>query len=257
MPALQRWSNIVAYILVVVVNSLAGSTTLIGGRNTAEVSNAFPTLVTPAGYTFAIWGIIYLLLGIFVVYQALPKFRDGKFHSRIGWFFVISCALNIVWIFAWQNEYLGVSVLLMLFLLASLIIIYLRLDIGRSDAGRNEKLAVQLPFSVYLGWISIATIANISAMLVSVNWDGFGISPETWALLIIVVATLLACLMAIMRRDIAYELVIIWAFLGIYAKQTSYPTVQTALLAGLAVSAVVLAVMVFLSRGKTGKASPS
>ncbi len=118
-----RYANIIAFILTVAINGLAGSTTFIGGQNTAAVSDKYPTLITPAGYVFAIWGIIYLLLGIFVVYQALPRERGSDYVSKIGWLFVLSSIVNIAWIFVWQYEYLAVSV--------GLIVVYL------IDAYRN------------------------------------------------------------------------------------------------------------------------
>ncbi len=237
---LLRWSNIVAFVLVIIVNGVAGSTTAIGGRNTADVSNMNPTLITPAGYTFAIWGVIYVLLGIFVIYQALPRTRSRTFQQKVGWLFVLSSILNILWIFAWQNEFLPLSVLLIFLLLTFLILIYLRLDIGRSNVSRNERLAVHLPFSVYLGWITIASIADVAATLVSVNWNGFGISPEAWAVLAILVALLIACLVAYVRKDVAYELVIVWAFLGIAVDQGAHQVVQALLLASIVVVAIVL-----------------
>jgi len=204
---------------MVVVNGLAGGTTIIGGQNTAQISDAYPTLVTPAGYVFSIWGIIYTLLGVFVVYQALASQRGKDYHQKIGWLFALSCAANIVWLFLWQYVYLGVSVVLMLMLLGSLIMIYLRLDINRNDSPIREKLAVQLPFSVYLGWITIATIANISVALVASNWNGFGVSPETWAMAIIIVALIIAVAVTVTRKDVAYPLVIIWALIGISVNQ--------------------------------------
>ena len=252
---LLRWCNIVAFVLVVIVNGIAGGTTIIGGRNTADVSNAYSTLITPAGYTFAIWGAIYILLGVFVIYQALPRSRSQVFHQKVGWLFVLSSLFNILWIFAWQNEYLAWSVLLIFLLLASLILIYLRLDIGRSKVGRDERLAVHLPFSVYLGWITIASIADVAATLVSVNWDGFGISPETWAILIILIAVLIASLVAYIRKDIAYELVVIWAFLGIAVNQGDYRTIQELLLASMVVVAIVLVASIIYARRIPKKAS--
>ena len=104
-PSYRRFVNIVAFIAVVIVNGLAGATSIIGGRNTAQVSNSFPTLITPAGYVFSIWGIIYILLGVFVVYQALPDQQGKGFQSKIGWLFDLSCVLNIVWLFLWQSEF--------------------------------------------------------------------------------------------------------------------------------------------------------
>jgi benzodiazapine receptor len=108
-----------------------------------------------------------------------------------------------------------------------LIAIYLRLDIGKSKVGLTEKITVHLPFSTYLGWITIASIANVATTLVSVNWDGFGINPETWASLIIVVALLLSLIVIVIRRDVAYGLVIIWAFTGIASAQTENPSIVT------------------------------
>jgi benzodiazapine receptor len=218
--ALLRWSNIVAFILTVIVNSLACSTTLIGGVNTAFISDSNPTLITPAGFTFAIWGVIYVLLGMFVVYQALPRQREKKYHKQIGWLFVLTSILNIAWLFLWQYSLLTPSLILMLLLLTSLILIYTRLNIGKTTTTFQEKLFIHTPFSVYLGWITIATIANVSVTAVSLNWDGFGISPEVWAALIIIVALAITLIVLAKRKDIAYSLVIIWALIGIAAKQS-------------------------------------
>ncbi len=250
-----RWLNIASFALVVIVNGLAGSTTLLGGKNTADVSDANPTLVTPAGYVFAIWGIIYVLLGIFVIYQAFYRGKERSFQNQIGWLFVASSALNIFWLFAWQYEYLSLSVIIMILLLATLILIYTRLDIGRAKVERTTRLAVHLPFSVYLGWITIATIANIAATLVSLKWDGFGIGPETWAVLIILIAVIIAIMVAVIRRDVAYELVIIWAFLGIYVSQSSNQTVAILLLAGAVIVSIALLASLFGARIRSKRAS--
>jgi benzodiazapine receptor len=223
----QKTANILAFIFTIIINALAGSTTLIGGKITAEISDANFTLITPAGYTFSIWGIIYVLLGIFVVYQAFPSQKDKGYHEKIGWLFVISSILNIVWLFLWQFEQLIFSVILMFTLLATLIAIYLRLDIGKSKVQLVDKLTVHLPFSTYLGWITIASIANVATWLVSINWDGFGINPETWASLIIIVALLLSLIVTVTRKDVAYALVIIWAFAGIASAQTANPNIVT------------------------------
>jgi hypothetical protein len=166
-----RYANVLLFIITVIVNSIAGSTTLIGGQNTATISNNNPTLITPAGYVFSIWGIIYILLGAFVVYQTLPSRSNRGFTEKIGWLFVLSSILNIGWIFVWQFEYLIVSVVLIFLLLASLIAIYVRLGVGKSKVGLDDRLAVHLPFSVYLGWITVASIANVATALVSVNWN--------------------------------------------------------------------------------------
>lgn len=248
--ALLKWTNIFAFIFMVLINGLAGSTTLLGGKNTAEISNANLTLITPAGYVFSIWGIIYVLLGIFVVFQALPREREKEYHGKIGWLFILSSIFNIVWLFLWQFEYLVFSVILMFLLLASLISIYLRLDIGKSQVGLAEKITVHLPFSTYLGWITIASIANVAVTLVSIGWNGFGISPETWATIIVVIALLITVLVIVTRKDIAYGLVIIWAFLGIAVGQSSNQNIVTLTQVSAIIVLIALVFSILISRLK-------
>jgi benzodiazapine receptor len=246
--SLLKWANILAFILVVLVNSLAGSTTILGGKNTAQISDANPTLITPAGYAFSIWGIIYILLGIFVVFQALPSEKGKDYKKSIGWLFILSSILNIAWLFLWQFEYLSLSVLLMFLLLASLIFIYLRLNIGKSKVGFREKLAVHVPFSIYLGWITIASILNVAVTLVSVNWGGYGVSPETWATLITIAALVIAMLVLATRRDIAYGLVIVWALVGIAAGQTGNQNIVTLAQASAVIVLIALAAIILFTK---------
>ena len=245
-----KWINILAFVLTVIVNSLAGSTTILGGKLTAEISDANPTLITPAGYVFSIWGIIYILLGAFVVFQALPSQQGKGFQKSVGWLFVLSSIANIVWLFFWQFEYLGFSVVVIFLLLATLILIYLRLNIGKSEVSLREKMAVHVPFSVYLGWITIASIANVSVFLVSVNWDGLGISAETWATLIIIVALIITVLVLATRKDIAYSLVIIWALVGIAVKQSENQNIVTLTQASAIIVLIALAATILLSKLK-------
>ncbi len=243
-----KLANILAFCLTIVVNALAGSTTLIGGKVTAEISDANFTLITPAGYVFSIWGVIYILLGIFVVYQALPSQKSNKYQNKIGWFFVLSSIINITWLFLWQFEYLVFSVVLIFMLLATLIAIYLRLGIGKSKVNLRERIAVQLPFSTYLGWITIASIANVATTLVSINWNGFEINPETWASMIILIALLLSLIVVAKRKDVAYGLVIIWAFVGISVAQTSHQTIVTLTQISAIIILFTLAVLVIIGK---------
>ena len=248
---LLRWINIVAFALTVIVNGLAGSTTLIGGVNTAFISDSNPTLITPAGYTFAIWGIIYILLGCFVIFQALPRQRGKPYNKKIGWLFVLSNIINIAWLFLWQYEQLGLSLILMFMLLATLILIYTSLGIGKSIPTFQERIFVQMPFSVYLGWITIASIANVSVTAVSANWDGFGISAETWGILITVVALLLTLIVIATRKDVAYGLVVVWALFGIASKQTN-PNIITTVQASAIIILLALAATIILPILKNG-----
>ncbi len=245
---LLRISNIAAFALTVIINGIAGATTLIGGVNTADISNANPTLITPAGYTFSIWGVIYVLLGVFVIYQALPSQKGKDFQRKIGWLFVLSSIFNIAWIFLWQYEQLVISAVLIFLLLLSLIAIYLRLNIGRGSVPLRERLAVHLPFSVYLGWLAIATIADVTVTLVSLNWDGFGVAAATWALIIAIIALLITLLVIATRRDIGFSLVIIWAFGGIAVNQAAYPNTVMALEAGIVIILIALAARILISK---------
>ena len=249
-PVLIKWSNIIAFALTVIVNSLAGSTTLIGGVNTAQISDSNPTLITPAGYVFAIWGIIYVLLGVFVIFQALPSQKEKEYTKKIGWLFVLSSIINIAWLFLWQYKFLSLSVVLMFLLLSTLILIYLRIGIGKSQVPFHEKLAVHMPFSVYLGWITIASIANVSVTLVSLNWNGFGISQEIWASFIIIVALVITLLMLATRRDIAYGLVIVWALIGIAVKQSGNQNIVMLTEASAIIVLLALAATILLGKFK-------
>jgi benzodiazapine receptor len=250
---LLKWLNIIAFVAVVIVNGLAGSTTLIGGQDTAQVSDNNFTLITPAGYTFAVWGIIYTLLGLFVIYQALPSDK-GKTTEKVGWFFILSCIANICWLFLWQFEFLAVSVVLMFLLFASLLKAYLNLGISKSSISWSERIAVQAPFSVYFGWITIASIANVAAALVSVGWNGLGLSAETWGILVILIALLITTLVVITRRDVAYGLVIIWALIGISSGQSGNQNItlltQTSAVVVAVVIVVTLILQIFKSKPK-------
>ena len=241
-----KWLNIVAFLSMVLVNGLAGSTTLIGGKNTAQISNSNPTLITPAGYVFSIWGIIYLLLGVFVVFQALPPQRVKDFQKKIGGLFILSSILNILWLFLWQLEYLISSVVVIFLLLATLILIYLRLGIGKTMVSLRKKLAVHAPFSIYLGWITIASIANVAVALVSINWGGFGINPQIWATLIILVALLITLTILITRKDLVYGLVVIWALVGIAVNQSGNQNILLITGSSAIILTISLAILIFL-----------
>ncbi len=214
---LRHVLNIVAFVAVVVINTLANTLPL-NGLSTGEISDSYPSLFTPAGYVFAIWGLIYLLLGVFVVYQALPTQRDNLRLERLGYLFVISCGFNIAWLFSWHYQQIVLSMLLMLGLLATLILIYQRLGIGQGEVSRGESLAVRLPFSVYLGWITVATVANSSVFLLELGVRG-GWAAPFWAFVALTAAALIGLTVLRRRGDLAFVGVLIWAFLGIAARQ--------------------------------------
>jgi benzodiazapine receptor len=226
--------NVLIFLATVTVNGLANALP-INGRNTGEISDSFPVLFTPAGYVFSIWGLIYLLLLGFTIYQALPSQKDNPRLERLGYWFALSGVLNIAWIFFWHYDFIPLTLVAMLGLLVSLIVIYTRLGIGSAQVQGIEKYLINLPFSVYLGWISVATVANFSITLYDLGWTAFGIAPEIWTMVVLAVATTLGVLMLERRGDIAYALVLVWAFIGITVKQMDTPAV--------AISAAVLALV--------------
>ena len=212
-----RIANFLAFLGTVAVNALAVTLPL-NGRSTGELSDAYPNLFVPAGLTFSIWGVIYLLLGAFAVFQLLAH---RPFVDRIGWIFVLSSAANMGWIVAWHYEQVLLSFLIMLALLASLIAVYLRLFIGRSTGSAEEKWLGHVCFSVYLGWITVATVANATALLVNAGWGRFGLSEAFWAIFVIGAATFITLLMLLRRGDIFHALVVLWALLGIVLKRSA------------------------------------
>jgi hypothetical protein len=223
---------------LIVVNGLANALPL-NGQNTGEISDRFDVYFVPAGYVFSIWGLIYLALIGYSVFQALPAQRDNPRLRRTGWLYVLSCVANVAWLFLWHYEVFELTILAMGTLLLLLIVIYVRLGTGRTRVSPGETWLVRVPFSIYLGWITVATIANATSLLDFLDWSGWGISPETWAVIMLVVASVIASLVSITRGDIAYVLVIVWAFLGIAVKHSDTQIV--------ALTAVIAAVLVALT----------
>jgi benzodiazapine receptor len=241
---LRQLANALSVALALTVNILASALPL-NGQNTGEISNRLKIYFVPAGYVFAIWGVIYIFWIAFTVYQFLPTHRQSPRLRKLGYFFALSGVFNAAWLFCWHYNQLGLSVLVMLALLGVLIASYLKLNVGRAPVSNAEKWCVDIPFSVYLGWITVATVANVSGFLFSINWNGFGIEPQVWAVNMLVVASLLGLLMALTRRDSGYLFVLVWAFIGIAVKQASVPLVAnsawdaSALALGLAVFSII------------------
>jgi len=253
---LLQVGNIIAVILTIIVNSLANILP-IGGKYTGELSDNIPNLFVPAGITFAIWGIIYVLIILFAIYLAKDLFKKEKttkpFLEKISYFFILASLANIIWIFLWHYEQILLSLLAMVLLFVSLLVIYLRLNIGIEKVSMKEKLFVHIPISVYIGWITVATIANVTAVLVTIGWDGFGISEQIWTILILIVVTLLTLIIIVTRRDIAYSLVIVWALLGVVLKRLSTDQIygvqtQIATTAAIAIIVIIATLIITMFR---------
>lgn len=214
---------LVTYLLMIVMNYLANALPL-NGMTTGEVSDSYSNLFAPAGYTFAIWGLIYVLLAFHVIYQ-LGFFRSGErsevtqLMKKIAVYFSISSVANALWIVAWHYGKLGTSIVLMLIILVSLIII--NGITVKADLSFKEKFFIRLPFSVYFGWITVATIANITAYFVSIDWNGFGLSDQTWTVIILLVGTVIGIGTLLKNWVASYGFVLVWAYVGIYNKHVS------------------------------------
>jgi hypothetical protein len=222
----RQIANAIALVVVLIVNGLATGLPL-NGQDTGEISDRFEVFFVPAGYVFSIWGVIYLALIGFAIYQALPSQRDNVDVERIGYWFVASSVFNSAWIFLWHYNYFGASVVVMLAILATLIVIYTRLNVNRRNTTTANKWLIHVPFQIYLGWISVATIANITSYLDYIDWGRWGLSQEVWFIVMMVVAVVLALTMAISRRDVAYLLVLVWAFAGIAVKFAAVSLIAT------------------------------
>ena len=244
---------VVAVVVTIAVNGLANALP-INGLQTGEISDSFPVYFTPAGYVFAIWGLIYLGLLAYAVYQALPAQRQNPRLRSIRTLFLIGSLANIAWILLWHYLLFPLTLVAMLVLLGTLIGIYLRLRIGRTSPPLVERLTVDLPFSIYLGWITVATIANVTALLSYWNWTGFGVSQEAWLVITLGVALVVATLVALTRRDMAYLLVLAWAFAGIGVKHMAVTPVAPA--AWVATGYVLALVVVSLLGGRRSQPTP-
>jgi len=238
--------NVLAVVVTIVVNGLANALPF-NGQTTGAISDRFHVYFVPAGYVFSIWGLIYLGLILFCIYQALPGQRENPRLMRIGYLFALSCVANVIWLFLWHYEQFPLTLVAMVALLLSLIAIYVRLGIGRAASYSTERWFVDMPFSVYLGWVTVATIANVTDVLNYLKWDGWGISPEAWTVIMLLAATGIAAVMGLTRGDIAYMLVIVWAFAGIAVKQAQIPVVATAAWIGTGLVVLTLAASMILA----------
>ena len=239
---LRQISVALTILATIVVNVLANALP-INGQNTGAISDRFQVYFVPAGYVFSIWGVIYIGLIAFAIFQALPSQRENPRLRAAGWWIALGGLANIAWIFLWHYEQFPLTLIAMLVLLGTLIITYLRLDIGRSTVSKAETWAARVPFSIYLGWITVATVANVTSLLYFLNWDGFGIAPEVWMWIVLAVVLVIAALMNFSRRDIAYTAVILWALAGISVKHADVPVVAipTWITFGLVALTLVLA----------------
>ena len=199
-----------------------------GGVNIGQISNTVfkDVLIIPAGYAFAIWGLIYLGLFAFGIYQLLPSNREDEDLRQTGYLLAIASVAQCVWVYLFLYRLFALSVVAMLLILLPLITIYLRLGVGKKTVNRSKKWCIHRPISIYLGWISVATIVNVACALYAQGWNGWGISGEIWTVAMVIIATAIAGLMAVRGTDIVYPGVTVWALVAIAVKHSNIPTLN-------------------------------
>lgn len=215
---------ILFYVAMVGVNALANILP-INGITTGEVSDSYPNLFAPAGLTFSIWGVIYLLVGLYAIYQLVSVRRLSSAlktdsSKKINVYFILSSIANICWILSWHYDYIGISTLLIFSILICLIFIN-QLTKDTNGWSTKDKLFIRLPFSIYFGWITVASIANVTTLLVDIDWNGWGLTDQTWTMSILIVGLAIAVATMVSNKDIAYGLTILWAYFGIAYKHVS------------------------------------
>lgn len=230
MKKVLQIANGIAFVATVFMNYLS-NTGALNNTTIGEVSGNYNTLFTPAGYAFSIWGLIYLLLLGFTIYQGrslFVKVRDDTFVLKTGWWFVISCIGNSAWIFCWLYGYIGLSVICMFVILLSLLQIVLRNRMELWDAPFSVILFLWWPFVIYSGWIAVASIANVSAYLQKMDWNGFGMSEITWTVFMIGVAASINLIITWRRNMREFAVVGAWALIAIaVANEDKVPIVAT------------------------------
>ncbi len=231
--------------MTITVNALANILP-INGVTTGDLSDDIPNFFVPSAYVFSIWALIYFLVGAFTVYQALPTQKENPLLKKIAPWFILSNIANTMWIVLWHYQFVGLSLIAMLVILTTLIAIYWQLGTGRYAVQREEWFFMRLPFSVYLGWITVATVANVTSVLVVNDWDGFGLPEPIWSAIMIIVATVVGGLVAMRHRDFAYVGVLVWAFVGIAVK---FPNVLPVVITAI-VMAVLVVLMLFVTQNR-------
>lgn len=231
---LRQLVTLAAVVIAFIVNVLSNIFPL-NGLTIGGISNTLfkDVLIVPANYAFAIWGLIYLGLFAFAIYQVLPSQRENPNLRKTGYLLTIASLAQSIWVYLFLSRFFVASVAAMLLILIPLIFMYLGLKIGTTSASRAEKWFIRYPISIYLGWISVATIVNIASALYINNWNGFGISAETWTAIMVIIATFIATLSITQRQDITYSGVTVWALTAIAVKHWENSNLKIVALSGI------------------------
>ncbi len=233
----RAYINIGALVVVLVVNILSNALPF-NNMTQEQLSAEYPILLTPAPYVFSIWGLIYLGLIAFTVYQALPGYRENPSVKAVGILFAVSSVFNVLWLFLWHYQHVGWSFIIIILLLATLVVIYMRLGAVTAERNIYDRVLVKFPFSLYLGWLSAATLVNFNVWLYNIGWLGTGAGGVFFTILMIIIAALLALAVFYLRQDYIYSAVFVWALAGIGVRHGSDIIILT-IVAWLAAAAVL------------------
>lgn len=229
-------ATLVAILATLLINSLSNFFPP-DGLNVGEIANTIlnDVAILPANYAFAIWGVIYLGLIAYGVYQLRPAQRQDAQLRRVNSLLIVACLAQIAWIYLFTLRLFWVSVVAMVVILLALIGAYLNLRIGRVRVARDRKWLAHIPFSIYLAWISVATIVNVAAALYASGWQGWGLSSAAWTVVMLVVGAAIAAGVIGQRADLAFGLVFIWAYIAIAIRQSDVQPIwlTAAIAAGL------------------------
>jgi len=244
---LRQFITVFAILGSFLINALSNIRPL-NGQNIGAISNTqfANVLITPANYAFAIWGVIYIGLICFGIYQFLPPRNQHPNLKSISYFLVSASFAQAVWVYLFLERLFALSVLAMVVILLSLIGAYVQLGYDRSPS-QQDRWLLRIPFSVYLGWISVATIVNVALALYNIGWNGWGIAPEIWTVLMLIVSTAISITLLRSRRDLPFALVLVWAFIAIAIKRATIPAI--------ALSAIILSIVLigFVIWAKVGQ----
>lgn len=245
---IRAYINIGALALVLLFNFLSNAIPF-NGLTQADLGELYPVLITPATYVFSIWGLIYLALIAFIIYQTLPNFRENPAVKAVGILFAVSSLFNILWLFFWHYQRVGWSMIIMLLLLATLITIYLRIGAVTTEKSLYDRLLVKYPFSLYLGWITVATIVNFNVLLYDIGWLRVGTGGVFFTIFMIVIAAVVALAVFYLRQDFIYTAVFVWALIGIGVRHGTNLVLLT-IVAWLAAAAIIFFLGWITARGR-------
>lgn len=246
---LRQFLTVFAILGSFLVNALSNLRPL-NGQNIGEISNTqfANVLITPANYAFAIWGVIYIGLICFCIYQFLHPRKQHPRLNAVSYFVILASFAQALWVYFFLQRWFALSLVAMLAILLCLIGAYVQLGYDRTPSPQDRWL-LRVPLSTYLGWIAVATVVNVALTLYAAAWNGWGLPPELWTVLLLIISAGIGITLLIKRRDLPFALVLVWAFLAIAVKRSTIPAIA---LSAIVLSAILLGFVIWVQVGSRG-----